>query len=419
MARTAADQLARIGPGGRLGASASSRSLAFDRFLLRKIQQPFRGMPIRFLLWDGAAVGPPQSAAAATVVIRNRFVLLGLLIDPEMTFGDGYSSGAIEVQGDLIAVIDAAYQAFPCPPPGAGRSERRSHAMFARANVHHHYDVGNDFYRLWLDDAMVYTCAYFTDPMSSLAQAQEAKLEHVCHKLRLRPGERVIEAGCGWGALALHMAARYRVRVKAYNISHEQIAYARDEAHRLGLADRVEFIEDDFRGARGSCDVFVSLGMVEHLGAPHLGELGVLINRVLDPHAGRGLIHFIGRNAPRELSPWIRRRIFPGTYLPTLAEVTEAICEPWEFSIIDVENLRPHYALTLEHWLERFEAAAAHVSATYGEAFTRAWRLYLAGSLVGFRGGTLQLFQITFTRGPSNDVPLTRAYLYEPAKAAV
>jgi cyclopropane-fatty-acyl-phospholipid synthase len=372
-------------------------------------------MPLRFLLWDGAALGPPPSAAAATVVIRNRSALLGLLFDAEMAFGDGYACGAIEVQGDLLAAVDAAYQVFPCRPLGEERFERRPPAMFAWSDVHHHYDVGNDFYRMWLDDAMVYTCAYFADPAATLAQAQRAKLEYVCQKLRLRPGERVIEAGCGWGALALHMAARHGVGVKAYNISHEQIVYARAEAHRLGLADRVEFIEDDFRNVWGSCDAFVSLGMVEHVGAAHFGELGTVINRVLDEKTGRALLHFIGRNAPRELSAWIRRRIFPGAYLPTLAEVTEAVCEPWDLSVIDAENLRLHYALTLEHWLSRFDAAAPAVSARYGEPFTRAWRLYLAGSIVGFRRGTLQLFQLSLARGSSNQVPWTRAYLYQPA----
>lgn len=420
MARTAADRISHIAV-ARWGATRDAArvgSTAFDRYLLSRLDRPFRDTPIHLQLWDGTAVGPPPPAAAATVIIRNRFMLLALAADPEMAFGDGYASGAIDVEGDLAAVLEAAYQAFPCAP--AAEASPRGHAgdVLAGPNARHHYDVGNDFYALWLDDAMVYTCAYFPHRAATLEEAQRAKLEYVCRKLHLRAGERVIEAGCGWGALALHLAQHHGVRVTAYNVSHEQTVYARAQAQRLGLQDRVEFVEDDFRNARGPCDAFVSLGMVEHLGATHLAELGRVVDNVLDKRAGRGLLHFIGRNAPRTLSPWIRRRIFPGSYLPALAEALREICEPWNLSVLDVENLRLHYALTLQHWRERYEAAADRVAARYGEQFARAWRLYLAGSLVAFRGGTLQLFQVTFARGSSNDLPWTRAALYHDREAA-
>ena len=145
-----------------------------------------------------------------------------------------------------------------------GNGERQS-----RENIQHHYDIGNDFYRLWLDEQLVYTCAYFPDPSASLEEAQIAKMDHVCRKLELRPGERVIEAGCGWGALALHMARHYGVQVRAYNISRSQLAYARERARTEGLADRVELIEGDYREISGGCDVFVSVGMLEHVGRGH------------------------------------------------------------------------------------------------------------------------------------------------------
>jgi cyclopropane-fatty-acyl-phospholipid synthase len=267
-----------------------------------------------------------------------------------------------------------------------------------------------DFYQRWLDPQLVYTCAYFPTPSTGLELAQIAKMDHVCRKIQLQPGETVAEAGCGWGALALHMARNYGVRVKAFNLSHEQIVYARQRARQEGLGDKVEFIEDDYRSISGVFDVFVSVGMLEHVGLSQYQELGRVIHRTIGA-SGRGLLHFIGRDSPAQLSPWITRRIFPGAYAPTLREALQVL-EPWNFSVWDVENLRLHYAKTLEHWLDRFERSAKQVSAMFDEEFARAWRLYLAGSLVAFRAGTLQLFQVTFAGSQCQRIPWTRAHLY-------
>jgi cyclopropane-fatty-acyl-phospholipid synthase len=232
-------------------------------------------------------------------------------------------------------------------------------------------------------------------------------MERVCRKLGLKAGERVVEAGCGWGSLALFMAREYGVSVRAFNISAEQIAYARARARREGLAGRVEFIEDDYRNVRGECDAFVSVGMLEHVGLADYQTFGGVIERSLTAH-GRGLLHFIGRNQPGELNPWIRKRIFPGAYPPALPEVFERVLEPWNLSVLDVENLRLHYASTLDHWRLRFEGAAEDVARMFDETFVRAWRLYLAGSQAAFTAGTMQLFQVLFARGSSNEIPWTR-----------
>ena len=214
---------------------------------------------------------------------------------------------------------------------------------------------------------MVYTCAYFPTPDATLEDAQIAKMELVCRKLRLKPGERVVEAGCGWGSLALFMAREHGVHVSAFNISREQIAYAREQARAQGLADRVEFIEDDYRNVRGQYDAFVSVGMLEHVGLPDYATLGSVMDRVLTDD-GRGLLHFIGRNRPAPLNPWISKRIFPGAYPPTLREVFEHMLQPHGFSVLDVENLRLHYAKTLEHWRARFLSASDRVTEMFDEA---------------------------------------------------
>jgi cyclopropane-fatty-acyl-phospholipid synthase len=237
-------------------------------------------------------------------------------------------------------------------------------------------------------------------------------MDLVCRKLRLGPGDKVVEAGCGWGALALHMARHYGAEVKAFNISTEQIRYGRERARAEGLAGRVEFIEDDYRNIRGRFDAFVSVGMLEHVGKEKYAALRAVIDRCLTPEGSRGLLHFIGRDRQRPLNPWIRRRIFPGAYPPTLREALEWIFEPAGLSVLDVENLRLHYARTLVHWLGRFENGVEQVRAMFGEPFVRAWRLYLAGSEAAFATGWMQLFQVVFTRTGENDVPWTRDHLY-------
>jgi cyclopropane-fatty-acyl-phospholipid synthase len=206
------------------------------------------------------------------------------------------------------------------------------------------------------------------------------------------------------------MAKNYGVTVRAFNISREQILVARRRAKELGLSHRVEFIEDDYRNIAGECDAFVSVGMLEHVGRQHYRDLGSIIHRSL-AKTGRGLLHFIGHNHPLSLSTWTRKHIFPGAYAPTLREVMR-VFEPWDLSVLDVENLRLHYAKTLEHWLARFEKREQQISEMFNPEFMRAWQLYLAESVAGFRVGTLQLFQIVFARTDCRQIPWTRAHLY-------
>jgi len=383
-------------------------STKVDRWALSQIQRTVASAPIRFELWDGFELDSVPGRRVGTIRFNNRRALFSWVWDPDLNFGEAYMSGAVEIRGDLVSMLEAIYRALETTKPRAWRLWQPSNsARAAKHNVHHHYDLGNDFYRLWLDREMVYTCAYFPTPTATLEEAQIAKMDLVCRKLHLRPGERVIEAGCGWGSLARFMVRHYGVTVRAFNISSEQIAYARSRARVEGVADRVEFVEDDYRNMRGNCDAFVSVGMLEHVGRPDYATLGRVIDSSLADH-GRGLLHFIGRNQPSPLNAWIRKRIFPGAYAPTLREVCEHVLEPHAFSVLDVENLRLHYAKTLEHWRKRFNESARQVSSMFDETFVRAWELYLAGSQASFATGSLQLFQVLFARGTNNAVPWTR-----------
>jgi cyclopropane-fatty-acyl-phospholipid synthase len=387
---------------------ALRESTRLDRWAVGRVQLGVAPAPLRFVLWDGYAIGPADSPIA-TITIKNRTALYKWVWNPDLNFGEGYMSGAVDVRGDLVEMLEAVYRAMGDSQPRPWWMPEPSNTPHvSRENVHHHYDIGNDFYQLWLDRQMLYTCAYYPTPDASLEDAQTAKMALVSRKLRLKPGERVVEAGCGWGSLALFMAREHGVRVTAFNISREQIAYAREQARLQGLSDLVEFIEDDYRNVRGTCDAFVSVGMLEHVGLPDYATLGQVMDRVLKED-GRGLLHFIGRNKPAPLNPWIAKRIFPGAYPPTLVEVFERILQPRGFSVLDVENIRLHYARTLAHWRQRFHSAADRVTEMFDEAFVRAWDLYLAGSEVAFITGSLQLFQVVFARSGTNAIPWTRA----------
>jgi cyclopropane-fatty-acyl-phospholipid synthase len=397
--------------------SSSPSSGLSDRlaaWAARRLLAALPHAPMR-IEWPGVAVGP-ERGALATLRLADRRALLELCLDPELAFGDLYSSGRLEIDGDLVRLLEVAFRGTLAVGlrdrlPRRLR-ERALHQELGRAasNARRHYDVGNEFYALWLDERMLYTCAYFPSPDVTLEEAQLAKLDHVCRKVGLRPGMQVIELGSGWGALALHMARRYGVRVRAWNVSVEQVAYAREQAEKQQLGDRVEFILGDWRNASGRCDALVSVGMLEHVGPAHYAELGALIGRVLAPE-GLALVHSIGRAAPARLNRWIVERIFPNAHPPALSEAMR-IVEPNGFAVLDVENLRRHYALTARHWLARYEANARRIEELVGAATARAWRLYLAGTVASFETASLHLYQLVFTRSANDAIPWTRAHWY-------
>ena len=387
---------------------------ALDRWLVKQITGKLGASPVRVALWNEPDIAPRDRSVVLR--IRDPGALWQLVVNPDLHFGDLYSAGRLEVRGDLLLLLDEAYR-YTTENTTLGSWLARGRRLAApdlseaRRNIHHHYDISNDFYKLWLDrEALQYTCAYYADETMTIEQAQQAKMHHVCRKLQLRPGETVVEAGSGWGGFALFMAKNYGVRVRSFNISREQIAYARAWAVRENLQDAVEFVEDDYRNMSGTYNAFVSIGMLEHVGAGNYRVLGQLMSRSLTPE-GRGLVHSIGRDRPAPLNAWIDKRIFPGAYPPTLREMMD-LFEPNELSVLDVENIRLHYAKTLHAWLDRYEENVETVRSMFDEPFVRAWRLYLAGSIAAFVRGKLQLYQVLFARSGVNRIPWTRAHVY-------
>ncbi len=297
-----------------------SPSTALERWLLGQLMEIVGNPPLALELWDGYLVGP--GAPAPALVFHDRAAFYRAFYKPEFTFGELYMTGRTSVRGDLEKTMEAVYRGLASLQDRGGTYLRLMQRVFARRtrsnslsgskrNISAHYDLGNDFYRLWLDrDYMQYTCAYYPTPQATLEAAQAAKLELVCRKLALKPGERVVEAGGGWGGLARYLARHYDVHVRSYNISAEQVAWARQRARDEGLDGRVEYVEDDYRNVEGTYDAFVSVGMLEHVGVHNYAALGATIDRCLTDE-GRGLIHSIGQDEARPLNEWIETRIFP------------------------------------------------------------------------------------------------------------
>lgn len=344
--------------------------------------------------------GEPQ----ATVIIRHprglrRIASLSLL------FGEAYMDGGIEVHGDLQKLLQGFYEtserlkAAPLRRLAARlrtMAPRRISVSAATRHARHHYDVGNDFFSLWLDPSLTYSCAYFARPNDDLLTAQRQKLDLICRKAALGSGQRLLDVGCGWGSLLWHAAENYGVRATGVTPTHEQARFIADEAKRRGLSDQVSVIDGDWRHVKGTYDRVVSVGMFEHVGTAQYRQFFQRWHDLLTPD-GMGVLHTIGRLTPGQGDPWIRRYVFPGGELPALAEISSAAGAAG-LRTADVENLWRHYVLTLQHWSANFSRARERVVARYGERFARMWWLYLQAAEASFRWGGLQLWQVIFLR---------------------
>ncbi|MEG0821084.1 MAG: cyclopropane-fatty-acyl-phospholipid synthase family protein [Burkholderiaceae bacterium] len=404
---------------GRGRAPVRGRALGRERAARRKLLAACGEPPIEIERWiDEVFSGHPAATPIARAVVKDRIALWRRLLNPNLFTGGDYAAGRIEISGDLVGFLTGIYRGLDTLPERSLRARflrfinrpRANTLSGSRQHIHHHYDLGNDAHRLWLGTAaMQYTCAHFESPTVTIDAAQIAKLDPVARKLELQPGDVVFEAGCGWSGLARHDG----VTVRAFNISEEQVKFARARARAEGLAERIDHVLDDYRNLSGPCDTFVSVGMLEHVGLANYPVLGDVIDRALKPE-GRGLIHSIGRNKPQPMNVWIEKRIFPGAYPPSIGE-TMKIFEGHAFSVLDVENLRLHDAETLRRWLARYTANKDRVLAMHDQNFVRMWRRYLAGLKAAFLAGALHFFQVVFARPHDNPLPRGRRHLYPEA----
>ncbi len=366
----------------------------------------------------GDGTGTPVGVHLADPALPRRIVM-----NPDLAVGEGYMDGTLTIDGDdLRGFLDLAIRnlgrtgetAWTSPAHAARLVMRRWHQFNpvtrARSNVAHHYDLSAGLYDLFLDADRQYSCAYFARPDMTLDEAQAAKKHHIAGKLLIEPGMRVLDIGCGWGGLGLTLARDYGARVVGVTLSGEQHKIATQRARDAGLSDRADFRLIDYRALTGRFDRIVSVGMFEHVGAPHFREYFAHVRDLLTDD-GVALIHTIGRMAPPgATSPWIDRYIFPGGYIPALSEMTSAI-EREDLYLADVEIWRLHYAETLRHWHDRFTAHEAEARALYDDRFCRMWRYYLLACELTFRHNHQCVFQVQLARR-QDAVPLTRDYLY-------
>jgi cyclopropane-fatty-acyl-phospholipid synthase len=360
---------------------------------------------------------------AVTMRLTDRALYRKLALNPELHAGEAYMDGCLSFEEGsglrdfltLFSVNRLSLGSYPLQR--ALRRVSRAFRRFqqanpvgrARQNVAHHYDLGNDLYRLFLDKGMQYSCAYFLDESETLEEAQRNKLRLIAAKLNLKPGLKILDIGSGWGALALYLASIEEVEVTGVTLSEEQHALANKRAQQLGLSDRVRFHLCDYREVPGHYDRIVSVGMFEHVGVRHYPEFFAQANALLADD-GVMLLHSIGHmSPPGTASPWLRKYIFPGAYSPALSEVFTAV-EQASLWVADVECLRLHYAWTLQHWYRRFEANRAEIAAMYDERFCRMWEFYLLSAEMMFSTGSQLVFQMQLTRR-RDAVPVVRDYI--------
>jgi cyclopropane-fatty-acyl-phospholipid synthase len=372
-----------------------------------------------FEFWDGDGVCFGDTPRV-TLRMKSKTCLYNIIKKGFLGFGESYMKGDIEIEDDLSELFRLGFAIgfddYKLPfwrhlqciiSELAARGSRRH----AAENIAYHYDRSNEFYALYLDDTMTYSCAYFQTPDDSLGQAQFNKYDHICRKLLLKPDETLLDIGCGWGGMLIFAAQRYGVSGVGITLSKNQFTYANDNIRELGLQDRVQVLYKDYRELSGNFDKVVSIGMFEHVGKKYIPTFMQKITGLLKA-GGLGLLHTIGKNTPSAGSPWTFKYIFPGGYLPALHEIISAMGNAG-FFILDVENLRLHYAKTLEKWTENYEKNAEKIRELFDETFVKQWRLFLYSSAAGFKYGNSQLFQILFSNGPNNALPITRSHVYD------
>ncbi len=416
-------------------------------------------------LWDGTSLNLGRSAPNSahlpppfTLVFRNPEVVSLLVLGHDrLRLADAYFRGDMDIEGDFFAALslkdhlDTIYLSLPDrartlwaalrlrmlgdkPEDNDNGRERLSlEAGFVKAHskvenreaIHFHYDVSNDFYALWLDDAMAYSCAYFEQSNVTLEQAQWAKLDHICRKLMLKWGDRFLDVGCGWGALIIHAAQHYGVYAHGITLSQKQLELARTRISQAGLDDRVTVELRDYRDLEGECvyDKVASVGMFEHVGLKNLPVYFSTIHRLLKPSGlflNHGITHDVEGWEKTSSTEFINRYVFPDGQLDTVSNIQRRM-ETARFEIADVEALRPHYALTLRHWVSRLESHHAQALIYVNESTYRVWRLYMAACALEFESGEIGVYQVLgCKRGVgAAALPLTRRHVYPAIKSRV
>lgn len=382
------------------------------------VKMPDTPFEVRF--WDGEVAKYGNGTPVFTLSFNTKKAARNLFNKGTLGFGEEYVAGNISVDGDfgeLVRLgIDPRFQDLKLSLTtrlAIMLQHIKSVNTISRSkeNIAHHYDLGNDFYKYYLDESMTYSCAYFRSENDTIEQAQQQKYEYICRKLQLKEGETLVDIGCGWGGMLVYAALNYGVSGIGCTLSRNQAEYARGKLADEGLEKSIKIYLEDYRNIKGRFDKFVSIGMFEHVGKGYIPIFMEKTKELLKP-GGAGLLHTIGKEYDSPEDPWTMKYIFPGGYLPVLDHMVRTMGEKGLVPV-DIENLRLHYAVTLEEWSKRFESNRQKIKEMFDDKLVRMWRMFLKGSTAAFRWGNIRLYQILFTNGLNNAMPMTREHFYQ------
>lgn len=389
---------------------------AMEQKILQMVLSQIKRGTLNLTFPDGKTQTFGNGEPVVDARLSDSDILKKALKNPSIAFGEAYMDGRLEITSPLESAVQFAER----NPMKMSASDALKHLPKLHKNrkakqaeyIAHHYDLGNDFYKLWLDPTMSYSCAYFHTHKDSLETAQRQKTSHILRKLQLKPGMSLLDIGSGWGFLLIEAAKKYNVHGYGVSLSKEQVSYAQDLAKREQVANLVKFEYLNYLDIpkRTVFDRVVSVGFYEHVGKDNLADYFKVVDRHLKPD-GISVLHAISHRLETPSDAWIDKYIFPGGYIPSIRETTSFIASQG-FQLFDYENLGQHYALTINKWWQNYENHKAKVIAMYGERFYRMWQLYLIGAMTAFKVGSTGLSQWIFKKGHNPEWPLTRDYLY-------
>jgi len=387
--------------------------LFYKTFFKNSFSDPFN---VKF--WDGEVQKYGEGQSKFEIILNEPIAKTDIINDACISLGEAYMTKKLDIRGNLQVVIESLYNSKESFLSNIAKYSNIVKKIVVHTvknnknNIQYHYDIGNDFYKLWLDDTMTYSCGYFKSSTDSLSTAQKNKVELILKKLCLAEGDTLLDIGCGWGELIIAAAKEYKVKAMGITLSSEQFEKVTDRIKIEGLSDLVEIQLLDYRELKNrKFDRVVSVGMLEHVGKDNLKDYFSTVYTLLN-EKGVSLVHCITGIVEGETNTWIDKYIFPRGYIPTLKELISNMADK-KFQVVDIEGLRRHYGRTLEHWATNFENSLSEISKTKDETFIRMWRLYLNACAASFNCGDINIHQILFTKGINNDLPWTRQYMYK------
>lgn len=388
-----------------------------DKTFFRKFLSEIASEPFTVQYWDGTVEKYGNDKSQFEIRFNEKPPNKKILSNPSLTFGEGYMDGIIDFEGNIQKMIEAVYKkkdSFLNKTNIISKISKIKPTSLKKQkeDVQYHYDLGNDFYELWLDKTMSYSCGYFANDDDTLYDAQMNKVNYTLKKLNLKKGQSLLDIGSGWGTLIIHAAKTYGVKALGITLSEEQYAKTKERIKEEKLEQLVDVRLMDYRELPDTGEKFdriVSVGMIEHVGKANIPVYMKTVKNLLT-NGGMSLLHCITGQVEGEANEWIRKYIFPGGYVPSIRELVSIMPE-YNFHLVDVESLRRHYAKTLEHWASNFEEKLDAINQKYDERFIRMWRLYLNSCAASFNHGTVDIHQFVFTKGLNNELPMNRVHM--------